>query len=202
MEIAILWIILCFVAGAVGNDRKIGFAAAFFLSLFLSPLVGLIIVFNSDKKTKVVQLSPEMIKLINKGDKLVKNGNIDEAIDTYKSALIYSDNAPITNFKLAKLYSIKKQHKNSLNHLAMSIQSGFKNFEKINNSKELSFLRETSEFKTFVSNGYKIAPTQTEASKPLSRIEELDKLNSLFEKGVLSREEFDNEKKRILSTDT
>lgn len=40
MGIFILWIVMCFVAGSIGSDRKIGFTSAFFLSLFFSPLVG------------------------------------------------------------------------------------------------------------------------------------------------------------------
>jgi tetratricopeptide (TPR) repeat protein len=201
MEIAILWIILCFVAGAVGSNRNIGFAGAFFLSLFLSPLVGLIIAFSSSKKEVVVKMSPAMVKLIKEGDKLVKKGYIDEAIETYLSALTYSDKAPITNFKLAKLYSRKKKGKEALKHLEMSIQAGFKDFDKINKDNDLIFLRETNEFKAFATNGFKTPTTKNETHKPLSRIEELDKLNSLFEKGVLTKEEFENEKKRILSTD-
>ena len=37
------WIIFSFVVGFVGSGRKIGFFGAFFLSLLLSPLIGLII---------------------------------------------------------------------------------------------------------------------------------------------------------------
>jgi hypothetical protein len=71
MGIIITWIIFCFVAGSVGEKRKIGFAKTFLLSLLLSPLIGLIIAFNSDKKTDVIYASPAMTKLINEGDKLV-----------------------------------------------------------------------------------------------------------------------------------
>lgn len=37
------WIIFSFVVGAIGSSRKIGFWGAFFLSLLLSPILGLII---------------------------------------------------------------------------------------------------------------------------------------------------------------
>lgn len=37
------WIIFSFVVGAIGSSRKIGFWGAFFLSLLLSPVIGLII---------------------------------------------------------------------------------------------------------------------------------------------------------------
>lgn len=43
MGIFLSWVALSFVVGFIGQNRKIGFAGAFFLSLFLSPLVGLIV---------------------------------------------------------------------------------------------------------------------------------------------------------------
>lgn len=43
MGIFLGWIIGSFVIGFIGINRKIGFAGAFFLSLLLSPLIGLIV---------------------------------------------------------------------------------------------------------------------------------------------------------------
>ena len=42
MEWFILWIIFSLLVGSAGSSRKIGFAGAFFLSIILSPLIGLI----------------------------------------------------------------------------------------------------------------------------------------------------------------
>ena len=44
------WIIFSFVVGFVGSGRKIGFLGAFFLSLILSPVIGLIIALVSKDK--------------------------------------------------------------------------------------------------------------------------------------------------------
>ncbi|MFT3947806.1 MAG: SHOCT domain-containing protein [Agriterribacter sp.] len=52
MEIFLGWIIFSFVAGAVGSGRKIGFWGAFLLSIFLSPLIGLIFALVSKSKEK------------------------------------------------------------------------------------------------------------------------------------------------------
>lgn len=41
------WFILSIIVGVIGTDRKIGGAGAFFLSLFLSPLIGGIITLTS-----------------------------------------------------------------------------------------------------------------------------------------------------------
>mgnify|MGYP006439208849 CR=1 FL=1 len=50
MITAIVWITLTIVVGAIGSGRRIGGPMAFLLSLILSPLVGLIIVFVSPSK--------------------------------------------------------------------------------------------------------------------------------------------------------
>ena len=45
-----MWIIFSVIVGFIGKSRKIGFAAAFFLSLLLSPLIGIIITLVSKNK--------------------------------------------------------------------------------------------------------------------------------------------------------
>lgn len=53
MGIFIGWIIFSIIVGALGSSRKIGFAGAFFLSLILSPVIGLIItLFSKDKENE------------------------------------------------------------------------------------------------------------------------------------------------------
>lgn len=56
MGILLGWIIFSFVIGLIGNGRKIGFGGAFFLSLLLSPLIGLIAtLFSKDKDAEKYQ---------------------------------------------------------------------------------------------------------------------------------------------------
>src|SRR5947208_2463065 len=45
--IGISFLLFCLVVAAVGKDRKIGVLGAYFLALFLSPLIGLIITLGS-----------------------------------------------------------------------------------------------------------------------------------------------------------
>lgn len=47
-----LYIVLAVVAGGVGADRQIGFWVPFILSLLLTPLIGLIVAFSSDRQPK------------------------------------------------------------------------------------------------------------------------------------------------------
>lgn len=43
MAVVVIWIGLCFIVALVGKDKNIGYWGVFFLSLILSPLIGLII---------------------------------------------------------------------------------------------------------------------------------------------------------------
>lgn len=54
MDIFLGWIIFSLAVGAIGANRNIGFGGAFFLSLFLSPVIGLIftLVSKSDDQIK------------------------------------------------------------------------------------------------------------------------------------------------------
>ena len=56
MVIIIIWIALCIVLGVAGSKRKIGGAGAFFISLFLSPLIGLIVVLVSDDAKEIYDI--------------------------------------------------------------------------------------------------------------------------------------------------
>jgi len=49
----VFWLILCIILANAGSKRNIGGAGAFFISFFLSPLIGFIVVVVSEKKQKV-----------------------------------------------------------------------------------------------------------------------------------------------------
>jgi hypothetical protein len=49
------WLLFSLVIGFIGSGRSIGFAGAFFLSLFLSPIIGLIITLVSKDKEEVAR---------------------------------------------------------------------------------------------------------------------------------------------------
>lgn len=95
----IIWIALCIVCAVLGSERNIGGVAAFFASLFLSPLIGFIIVMASDKKST----APKTFKwqqLVEQAELEKYKGNIDLAIERYKEAKFY----------LEKDFEAKKNH--------------------------------------------------------------------------------------------
>lgn len=69
--ILLLWLLFCFLVAAMGSGRKIGFFLSFLLSLFLSPLVGLIFVLLSKRNSEIAQeLQMEALKA--KQDELMR----------------------------------------------------------------------------------------------------------------------------------
>jgi hypothetical protein len=94
MAIFFSWITFSIVAALIGKSRKIGGFKTFLISIFLTPLVGLIFAFNSEKTTE--KATPAgMLDLIYKGNDLAAAGKRQEAIEVYKSALIYSEKSPM-----------------------------------------------------------------------------------------------------------
>lgn len=69
MEIFIAWIIFSIIVGVIGNGRKIGFPLAFFLSILLSPAIGLIIALASKSESqdqfekKTIELQKKQIEV-------------------------------------------------------------------------------------------------------------------------------------------
>ncbi|HRP59851.1 MAG TPA: SHOCT domain-containing protein [Vicingus sp.] len=113
-------------------------------------------------------------------------------------SLEYTTKKGDVHFRLACAYSMLKNINESLFHLSKSIENGFTDIEKINNSTSLEFLREKTEYKDFVSNGYKIS-SNTNKVESISIADELTKLNDLKEKGVISEIEFNTQKSKILA---
>jgi uncharacterized membrane protein YiaA len=46
----ILYVFICYLVGLSGKNRKFGFYGYFFLSIFITPLLGIILVLASDSK--------------------------------------------------------------------------------------------------------------------------------------------------------
>lgn len=103
MAIFVSWIFLSFIIGFIGDSRKIGFTGAFFVCILLSPLLGIIVVLsskrksdeewqkeilkNSTSKESVTSVADEIEKLIH----LKENGSIsEEEFDNLKRKLINS----------------------------------------------------------------------------------------------------------------
>lgn len=106
MGLFIGWIIGCFIAAFIGSNKTIGFWGAFFLSLILSPLIGIIAALVSkdqsemeiqktilanqqsriyDKPASILSVADEIAKF----KSLLDDGTISQnEFDAYKNQLI------------------------------------------------------------------------------------------------------------------
>jgi len=57
--ITLAYIGLCFFIALLGANRKFGYWGYFFCSLFLTPLIGIIVLLGSDNRPKVPKKCPK-----------------------------------------------------------------------------------------------------------------------------------------------
>lgn len=82
-------IIAAFLIAELGKTRKIGYWGAFFVTLLLSPLLGILFVGFSDRETKEIHRYKETLEQAKKEE---FKGNIAVAIDKYQDTLYYLKN--------------------------------------------------------------------------------------------------------------
>jgi hypothetical protein len=85
----VIWIFLALLVASFGSDRKIGFLVSLLISIFLSPIIGLIFVLFSDKKSKISHRFKDPYENAKKEE---FKGNTEKAIDLYGDALYYLEN--------------------------------------------------------------------------------------------------------------
>lgn len=137
------------------------------------------------------------------GTKLYRDYDFRGAIQSYLKSLKIQSHDPQIHFNLACLYSLEEDAQSSFMHLQRAVGQGYNNFEKIRTHDHLAYLRTQPEFERFVKNGYTL--TQRLASKTPKTMEltdeviaKLERLANLKEKGILTEEEFQIQKAKLL----
>jgi len=139
--------------------------------------------------------------------RLYKSGDYEHAIDAFEEALDIEPGSTAALFNIACCYSMLNEAQSAYHYLSEAVEYGFRDFKKVETHQALEYLRARSDFRSFVDNGYKVVAQLPEPQSDL--IEELnnfnpgilDKIELLGEKlesGELSREEFEQEKRKIL----
>jgi tetratricopeptide (TPR) repeat protein len=199
--VIIVWLILSILVGNMGTSKQIGGAGAFFISIIFSPLIGLLFVIASAPATRKAgtgranKPSPMVIKLTNEALKKYKNAEYDSAIEILQKALTYGSKVSQTHFNLASLYSMNQNKEKALHHLSLAVEYGYNNFNKIATSNDFDWLRKQPEYEEFVSKGYKL---NIDIQKDY--LNELQDIAKLRETGVLTEDEFQKQKAKILAT--
>jgi TM2 domain-containing membrane protein YozV len=136
-----------------------------------------------------------------------RSGNYDQARKYFEDALQYDYNDPQTHFMLACCHSLAKDAKQSYFHLASAVDFGFQEFEEIYHNEALTWLRALPDFEAFVQNGYRqVAYLHTPKPDLLESksyydttiLDRIADLGELLERGVIKREDFEEQKKSLL----
>ena len=140
----------------------------------------------------------------------------DGAIQDFKKALRHKYDDPALHFNLACCYSINEAPNEAFFHLDKAISFGFVDLDKIHKHNALSFLRAEDAFEDFVQNGYRLLNSdQNEAPAEIPTVEttstsvqeempqgdlldQIVKLGELREKGILTEEEFQLQKQKLM----
>lgn len=125
------------------------------------------------------------------------------AIEDFEKSLDIAPRDVATHFNLACAYSLTENARKSYYHLDQAVAAGFKDFQKIKGHHALAFLRIQKEFDTFEENGFRISTALPEKEQDLlnsqpNLLDQLKKLGELREKGLLTEQEFVEQKKKLL----
>ena len=125
----------------------------------------------------------------------------------FEDALQYDYNDPQTHFMLACCHSLNKDARQAYFHLASAVDFGFQEFEEIYHNEALEWLRQQTDFDAFVQNGYRQLAylnvpkpdlLETKSYYDATVLDRIADLGELLERGVITREDFDSQKKSLL----
>ncbi|NNF34936.1 MAG: NINE protein [Saprospiraceae bacterium] len=160
--------------------------------------------------------SPRAIQKANpfkkSGLRKYKEFDLEGAIEDFEQGLEINPSDIALHFNLACAYSLTEQKDKSFKHLSQAVDLGYNDFKKIQEHDDLAFLRIQPEFDDFKDNGYRLgrknisAPAQGEETEESPQQEvkddvllsQLNKLAELRKKGLLTEEEFNMERKKLL----
>jgi hypothetical protein len=147
--------------------------------------------------------------LVKNGFLAFRGGDYMQARKFFEDALQYDYNDPQTHFMLACCHSASKDSKQAYFHLASAVDFGFQEFEEIYANEAMTWLRSQPEFEGFVQNGYRV-PTMIEAPKQdlletksyydTTVLDKIADLGELLERGVITREDFESQKRELLGS--
>ena len=148
----------------------------------------------------------------NSGIKKYKDYDLEGAIEDFAQGLSINPNDIALHFNIACAYSMTEVKDKAYYHLSKAVELGFKDFERIKTKDDLAFVRIQPEFDEFEENGFKLGARSASQSSSASReqsddelvitddvlLSQLNKLAELRKKGLLSTEEFNLERKKLL----
>ena len=162
----------------------------------------------SRQKSRPTRRTPRVNPFELRGLEKYNRQDIDGAIEDFEKALETDENNPALYFILAKCYSLKENAREAFLLLDQAVELGFDDFEQIRRDDALAFLRSRDAYEVYVKNGYRW-PSDLASPKAdlLSQeppvedtsllLEQLKELEELYKRGVLTEEEFIQQRNRF-----
>ena len=136
------------------------------------------------------------------GIRKYKDYDFEGAIEDFKKVLATNPKDVAVHFNIACAYSIMEEGDKAIHHLSEAVKNGFVDFNKIHEHDALAFVRIQDGFDEFVKNGYQLVETKKEESMDIlgnpDLLTQLKQLGELRDRGLLTEEEFQAQKKKIL----
>ena len=193
LVIIIIYIFFSIGVGNIGSRRKIGFFSAFIFSLILSPLVGWLITLAYPKTE--TSNNPVYNDNLHFAMKAYHKGNMEEAFRRVKSAILIAPENPEAYLRLGAYYAKDENIPLAIKNVAKAKSLGITSLELLD-KEPFDAIRSSKEWIEFKANDYETGKPIID--KPVSSTDELLKLGELLEKGLITREEFDAQKSKLL----
>ena len=190
-----VWVALAAAVSTIGNNRKIGAAATFGLSIILSPVIAALVALGSERVQADVVLDEDAQRLFADSNRLAKANQREQAITKLKQLLAVQPTFALAHYNLACNYSRLGKADDSFRSLTAAVRSGYTNFKKIQSDPDLVFLRSQAGFAEYAASGYREYGASLASDDVVTKLE---RLASLKERGILSDAEFSEQKAKVL----
>jgi tetratricopeptide (TPR) repeat protein len=191
----VVWIAVAAVVATIGNDRKAGYATIFWLSIFLSPIIAILIGLASERKQPEAHLDQDAQRFFSESSQLAKANRREEAITKLKALLAVQPNYALAHYNLACNYSRLGKADDAFRSLTAAVKSGYNNFKKIQSDPDLAFLRSQSGYGEYAASGYREFGASSVVDDVVTKLE---RLASLKDRGMLTEAEFLEQKAKVL----
>ena len=158
------------------------------------------------KKREAQQRKIESVSPYKKsGIEKFKDFDYEGAIEDFEKVLELKPKDAAVHFNIACAYSLTENKEKAFDHLSKAVSLGFKDFNRIKTHDALAFLRVQDEFEGFEADKYQLRKAVEAPNKDILQsknpdlLEQLNKLNELKQKGLLTDGEFATQKKKLLA---